>query len=896
MMSIINLDPEPIDDPAPQTKAQSELIQITKGPSEHILQTPPQPEPQTQTEHQTQSQTQPQTETQTQPKTLEVREDEENLEDPDWDEMCRIVDSSVLGYLGEDSVGNGEFDKGTGNSAREREGDNEEDSEYVESEVDSDDECSDFWDSEYMDSEDGEEVATTSTAIEPIPIPQPIPQRDSSSDSEGEESEDLVNNGDNFSSGKDSNSEDGEQDIVFNIRDKYDPPFELGMLFSTKFEFRDVVHNHAVKTRRSLKITKNDSRRVYARNDPKRNAGGFRQDVVQEIRCTVTKSQAYRAKRKALKIIEGKAEDQYDQLWDYAQELRRSNPMSTIVMADLGIERPDSFTFVSDKQKGLIPAFELVFLGAENRFCVRHLHENFKKAGFRGLAFKMALWNAAKATTVTDGILEAREKPIPTMLKWIREYLMTSLIENRDRAAKGWYGKQICPKIRKIIEKKMDRSSDCIPIKSDDWNYEVKMCDNGDRFTVNLRTHSCSCRRWDLTGIPCSHAMSAIGCQDIEPYDYVHESYSVSTYLSVYSHAIAPVNGLKLWEKTGYIPLMPPNFGRKRRRPARARRLGTDEPRDKGERGRRRKGPVRMKKQSFRVQCHCCENPGHNQMGCKRRKADIAAGLTRDFAALINANVGSGTEAGPFKKASTQKRRTNVENASNNDAGPSRKAPTQKRKTNVENASASCGAGASKRTKKRKCAAEKRQVQQNRMKQLTLDSTPLGEAASFGVADLSDELIILWLQTNTTPLRKSSKKGKGQKATAHVSASGSAHGLVYETLQSIPSAPMPKEGSQQPKLTARKRTFSEMANRSIAAPALSKFRPPSSVIDPAPKTTLVPQPRVNIRCPPPFALNHPNPILSQTLIVNSQGGVPVLMKGEKICHNDKFKCTCCCNK
>ncbi|KAG8383030.1 hypothetical protein BUALT_Bualt05G0141900 [Buddleja alternifolia] len=810
-----------------------------------------------------------------------VREYEENLEDPDWDEICRIVDS-----LGEDSVGNGEFEKGTGNSAREREGDsvgngefekrtgnsardregdNEGDSEgvseYMESEVDSDDECSDFWDSEYMDSEDGEGVAATPTAIEPIP------QRDSSSDSEGEESEDLVNNGDNFSSEKDYDSEGGEQDIVFNPRDKYDPPFELGMLFSTKDEFRDVVHNHAVKTRKGLKITKMIAGEcMLSVNDFKRNAGGFRQDVVQEIRCTVTKSQAYRAKRKALKVIEGKTEDQYDQLWDYAQELRRSNPMSTIVMvqdgeADLGIERPNAFTFVSDTQKGLIPAFELVFPGAENRFCVRHLHGNFKKAGFRGLA-KMALWNAAKATTVPEyelrmkemgeldesavewfndkppsqwsrshfqtfpkcdmllnnlcesfnsGILEAREKPILTMLEWIKEYLMTRLTENRDRAAKRWYGKQICPKIRKIIEKNMDMSSDCIPIKSDDWNYEVKMCDNVDRFTVNLRTHSCSCRRWDLIGIPCSHAMSAIGCQDIEPYDYVHESYSVSTYLSVYSHAISPVNGPKLWEKTGYISPMPPNFGRKRGRPARARRLGADEPRDKGKRGRGRKGPVRMKKQSFRVQCHYCGNPGHNQIGCKRRKTNIATGLTRDFAAPINANVGSGTEAGPYKKASTQKRRTSVAETIVNDNGD--------------------------------------------------PSTPVST------------------QANTAQSRKSSKKGKGQKATTHVSASGSAHGSVYETLQSTPSAPMPKEGSQQPKLTARKRTFSEMANRSIAAPALSKFRPPSAVMDPAPKTTPVPQPRVNIRCPPPFAPNHPNPILSQIPVINSQGGVPVLMKG-----------------
>ncbi|KAG8375751.1 hypothetical protein BUALT_Bualt10G0132900 [Buddleja alternifolia] len=169
------------------------------------------------------------------------------------------------------------------------------------------------------------------------------------------------------------------------------------------------------------------------------------------------------------------------------------------------------------------------------------MHENFKKAGFRGLAFKLALWNAAKANyefrmkemglldesavewfndkpplqwsrshfqtfpkcdmllnnlceSFNSSILEAREKPILTMLEWIRKYLMTRLTENRDKAKKSWCEKQICPKIRKIIEKNMEKSADCIPLKSDDWNYELKVCD-GDRLTINLRTHSCSCRR-----------------------------------------------------------------------------------------------------------------------------------------------------------------------------------------------------------------------------------------------------------------------------------------------------------------------------------------------------------------------------------------------------------------
>ncbi|KAL0342463.1 UNVERIFIED_CONTAM: hypothetical protein Scaly_1908900 [Sesamum calycinum] len=299
---------------------------------------------------------------------------------------------------------------------------------------------------------------------------------------------------------------------------------------------------------------------------------GFRKDIIKDIRCHVSKHQAYRAKRKALNAIEGKAEDQFDQLWDYAAELRASNPRSTVIMAmtegddgtdrrkfeklyvcfdalrqgflhgcrpvigvdgchlkgphggilltvvsidpnnnlyplayavvsgetreswewflellkgDLNVVRDDTYTFISDKQKGLIPAFESVF--------------------------------------------PAREKPILTMLEWIREFIMTRLSDNRDRARKKWSGKKSVQEFEKIVEKNIDKAADCIPIKSDDWNYEISSYD-GSRYVVNLQQHTCTCRKWDLTGIPCNHGMSAICSQSLEPEDFVNPCYSVETF------------------------------------------------------------------------------------------------------------------------------------------------------------------------------------------------------------------------------------------------------------------------------------------------------------------------------------------------------------------------------
>ncbi|GAA0155538.1 hypothetical protein LIER_38109 [Lithospermum erythrorhizon] len=59
----------------------------------------------------------------------------------------------------------------------------------------------------------------------------------------------------------------------------------------------------------------------------------------------------------------------------------------------------DAWTFMSDKQKGLIEAFKNVLPNVDHRFYVRHLHENFKRAGFKETTYMDALWSAVTSTT-----------------------------------------------------------------------------------------------------------------------------------------------------------------------------------------------------------------------------------------------------------------------------------------------------------------------------------------------------------------------------------------------------------------------------------------------------------------------------------------------------------------
>ncbi|XP_057739755.1 uncharacterized protein LOC130956788 [Arachis stenosperma] len=54
---------------------------------------------------------------------------------------------------------------------------------------------------------------------------------------------------------------------------------------------------------------------------------------------------------------------------------------------DVGLEKMERSTFMSDQQKGLLPAYDEVIPGVDNRFGVRHLYNNFRKR-FSGLQLK----------------------------------------------------------------------------------------------------------------------------------------------------------------------------------------------------------------------------------------------------------------------------------------------------------------------------------------------------------------------------------------------------------------------------------------------------------------------------------------------------------------------------
>ena len=54
-----------------------------------------------------------------------------------------------------------------------------------------------------------------------------------------------------------------------------------------------------------------------------------------------------------------------------------------------------------------------------------------------------------------------------------------------------------------------------------DYTFEIKTL-GGEQFTVDLPRRYCACMKWELCGLPCSHAMACILNKGLNPIQSVH--------------------------------------------------------------------------------------------------------------------------------------------------------------------------------------------------------------------------------------------------------------------------------------------------------------------------------------------------------------------------------------
>nr|GEZ44932.1 hypothetical protein [Tanacetum cinerariifolium] len=339
---------------------------------------------------------------------------------------------------------------------------------------------------------------------------------------------------------------------------------------------------------------------------------------------------AFRAKAQV--HLRGDVEIQYSLLRDYANEIQRCNQDTTVNIDVYGKEDHEKPTRM----------FRRIYV------CLGALKRGFKESGreLLGLdgAFMRRQYSGQMLTTVgvdaNNGIypvaydkqkglvptiaklfpavdhrqlLDDRDSPIITSLEYVREYLMKRIVIVQKIIQKS--DGPLTPAITKVFNKIKEPASKC----SVDWNgfdlFQVKG-PYQDQCVVNLNQKTCLCKKWEISGIPCKHAIAAIhdmadnGMDAGTPEEWVHESYKLQTWINFYAHKINPINEKDMWSKFECpTTLLPPKKAPQIRRPPKNRKKSKGEiAMVKGQ---------KLKRKGTTVTCSNCKVIGHNKRGCK---------------------------------------------------------------------------------------------------------------------------------------------------------------------------------------------------------------------------------------------------------------------------------------
>ncbi|KAH9681171.1 SWIM-type domain-containing protein [Citrus sinensis] len=309
-------------------------------------------------------------------------------------------------------------------------------------------------------------------------------------------------------------------------------------------------------------------------------------------------------------------------------------------------------TFVSDIQKGLINAISNTWPTAYHRACSRHVYANFSKS-FAGAQLKQLFWKATKSCNKHDfeeamaeikavkeaafewlereltgyswsmhtydrncmvdrtdnnasecfnsWILPYRDRPCLTMLEEIKWRLMKWFTKRRHEAA-TWKG-QLTPKV--------------LNFKVMDAAYSPRR-----RFVVKLESRTYDCGYWEIAGLPCQHAMAAIGYARHAIEEYVPAWFATHTYLNTYSMMFSPLPDQCMWERIGRPLIDPPIVQKKIGRPKKSRKRAQNEP--------------NKEKRKFFVICSFCGGSNHNLRSCPLRPSVARANRAKNHNSLAS--------------------------------------------------------------------------------------------------------------------------------------------------------------------------------------------------------------------------------------------------------------------
>ena len=182
-------------------------------------------------------------------------------------------------------------------------------------------------------------------------------------------------------------------------------------------------------------------------------------------------------------------------------------------------------------------------------------------------------------------------------------------------------------------------SAYCHAISNGADKFEVKHWDH--RFTGDLDKMTCYCRYWQLSGLPCCHAISNIYFKTNSLDQYIADCYTVENFQRTYTYCLHPVEGQKSWPISDRPKLKAPGYIKM---PGSPKTQRTREPHEKPK-------ATKVSRVGSVMRCGKCKCTGHNRASYDRRSGkNQSAGAASDN--FSSGNFGAAPSPAPAPTSS----------------------------------------------------------------------------------------------------------------------------------------------------------------------------------------------------------------------------------------------------